>query len=276
MNVTEDGGKTFEPLGEQWKHVDNHAMVDRSRQRKPPVDRLRRRPVRDVGPREELQFHTQPADHAVLQDRVDNDAPFYNVYGGTQDNATQGGPTRTRNVHGIRNSDWFITVFGDGFDPGRRSGRPEHRLLAVAIRWPGPLRPKNGRADRHQAAGRQGRTSVALELGFADSDQPSFPHASVLRCADPVPQRRPRRHVDGHQPRLDSEPRPQQAEGHGTGLGRRRGRQERFDVVLRFDCDGFRIAAGRRAAIRRHRRRPGSDQRRRRPELAKGRGFCLA
>ena len=48
---------------------------------------------------------------------VDNDAPFYNIYGGTQDNATQGGPTRTKSVNGILNSDWFITVFGDGFDP---------------------------------------------------------------------------------------------------------------------------------------------------------------
>ncbi|MFM8401983.1 MAG: WD40/YVTN/BNR-like repeat-containing protein, partial [Pirellula sp.] len=40
-----------------------------------------------------------------------------NVYGGTQDNATQGGPSRTNNDHGIRNSDWFVTVFGDGFEP---------------------------------------------------------------------------------------------------------------------------------------------------------------
>jgi hypothetical protein len=48
---------------------------------------------------------------------VDNEAPFFNLYGGTQDNATQGGPSRTNNVHGIRNSDWFITGFGNGFDP---------------------------------------------------------------------------------------------------------------------------------------------------------------
>ncbi|MGC1722493.1 MAG: glycosyl hydrolase, partial [Isosphaeraceae bacterium] len=30
---------------------------------------------------------------------------------------TQGGPSRTNNVHGICNSDWFVTVFGDVFDP---------------------------------------------------------------------------------------------------------------------------------------------------------------
>ena len=48
---------------------------------------------------------------------VSQEQPFYYVYGGTQDNATQGGPSQTSNSHGIRNSDWFITVFGDGFDP---------------------------------------------------------------------------------------------------------------------------------------------------------------
>ena len=46
---------------------------------------------------------------------VDNDAPFYNVYGGTQDNFTLGGPSRTTSAHGIANDDWFVTVGGDGF-----------------------------------------------------------------------------------------------------------------------------------------------------------------
>ena len=46
---------------------------------------------------------------------ADRSAPFYFVYGGTQDNDTQGGPTRTRDMIGIANEHWFITVGGDGF-----------------------------------------------------------------------------------------------------------------------------------------------------------------
>ena len=42
---------------------------------------------------------------------------FYNIYGGTQDNNTQGGVSRTDNIHGIRNSDWFIVLGGDGHQP---------------------------------------------------------------------------------------------------------------------------------------------------------------
>ena len=56
---------------------------------------------------------------------VDYDEPFYNVYGGTQDNNTQGGPSRTNNVNGIRNSDWFITLFGDGHQPAVDPTNPD-------------------------------------------------------------------------------------------------------------------------------------------------------
>ena len=47
---------------------------------------------------------------------LDNDYPFYNVYGGTQDNNSIGGPSRTINNAGILNSDWYITNGGDGFE----------------------------------------------------------------------------------------------------------------------------------------------------------------
>jgi hypothetical protein len=56
---------------------------------------------------------------------VDDGEPFYNIYGGTQDNNTQGGPSRTDNVHGIRNADWFITLFGDGHQPATEPGNPD-------------------------------------------------------------------------------------------------------------------------------------------------------
>jgi photosystem II stability/assembly factor-like uncharacterized protein len=117
LQVSEDGGRTFRPLGERWKHVDNHAMwID-------PDDSDHLIVGCDGGLYETwdrgqtYRFTENLPITQFYKIAVDNDTPFYNVYGGTQDNATQGGPSRTNNVHGIRNSDWFITVFGDGFDP---------------------------------------------------------------------------------------------------------------------------------------------------------------
>ncbi|UCF40689.1 MAG: glycosyl hydrolase [Gemmatimonadota bacterium] len=117
MMVSEDGGATFERLGEQWKHVDNHALEF------DPDDPDHLIIGCDGGLYETWDrgksyhfFANLPATQ-FYKVAVSTDTPFYYVYGGTQDNNTQGGPSRTTNVHGIRNSDWFITVGGDGFDP---------------------------------------------------------------------------------------------------------------------------------------------------------------
>ncbi len=96
MMVSEDGGKTFEPLGEQWKHVDNHALVI------DPDNENHLLVGCDGGLYEtwdrgkNYSFKANLPITQFYKIAVDNDVPFYNIYGGTQDNATQGGPTRTK------------------------------------------------------------------------------------------------------------------------------------------------------------------------------------
>ena len=117
LQVSEDGGRTFSGLGEADKHVDNHAMVI------DPNDPAHLIIGCDGGIYESwdrgrtYDFKANLPITQFYKVAVSNEKPFYYVYGGTQDNATQGGPSRTNNIHGIRNSDWFITVFGDGFEP---------------------------------------------------------------------------------------------------------------------------------------------------------------
>lgn len=116
MQVTHDGGATFERVGETHKHVDNHALwID-------PDDSRHLLAGCDGGVYETFDrgatwvyFENLPI-MQFYRATVDNSAPFYFIYGGTQDNATLGGPTRTRERAGIANEDWFVTVFGDGFE----------------------------------------------------------------------------------------------------------------------------------------------------------------
>ena len=113
--VTEDGGKSWKRLGEKAKHVDNHALwID-------PADTDHLINGNDGGVYESFDRGATWAYKANLpvtqfyRVALDESKPFYFVYGGTQDNATLGGPSRTTSAHGIVNSDWFVTTFGDGF-----------------------------------------------------------------------------------------------------------------------------------------------------------------
>jgi photosystem II stability/assembly factor-like uncharacterized protein len=113
--VTLDGGKTFKYVGEKNKHVDNHALwID-------PNNTQHMLMGCDGGLYEtwdncaHWNFKPNLPITQFYRVTVDNATPFYNIYGGTQDNNTLGGPSRTISASGIVNSDWFITVGGDGF-----------------------------------------------------------------------------------------------------------------------------------------------------------------
>ncbi|MBK9735446.1 MAG: glycosyl hydrolase [Saprospiraceae bacterium] len=114
--VSYDGGKTVSNLGEINKHIDNHAIwVD-------PKDPNHLLVGCDGGIYETFD-HAKTYDYKsnlpvtqFYKVSTDNDYPFYGVHGGTQDNLSLGGPSRTTSANGITNADWYVTSQGDGFE----------------------------------------------------------------------------------------------------------------------------------------------------------------
>jgi photosystem II stability/assembly factor-like uncharacterized protein len=116
IQVSKDGGKTFSALGEKNKHVDNHALwID-------PVNTRHLISGNDGGIYETWDdgqnwlFRSTLPIAEIYKVSTDNAKPFYNVYLGTQDNNSLGGPSRTINSSGITNYDWKFTLGGDGFE----------------------------------------------------------------------------------------------------------------------------------------------------------------
>ena len=113
--ISEDGGRTFELLGERNKHVDNQAIwID-------PDNNDHLLIGCDGGLYQTFDrgrtydfFQNLPLGQFYRVD-VDSVRPFYRVFGGTQDNSSFIGPSRTRTRMGGRNADWALTQGGDGF-----------------------------------------------------------------------------------------------------------------------------------------------------------------
>lgn len=124
MQISEDGGKTFTRLNRSDKHGDNHAIAFK----KSDPDYLLVGTDGGVYESFDLGQNWRFMENLPITQfykvAVDDSEPFYNIYGGTQDNSTQGGPSRTDNLHGIRNADWKVVLNWDGHQPATEPGNP--------------------------------------------------------------------------------------------------------------------------------------------------------
>lgn len=137
-SVSEDGGKTWNRLSAQFRHVDDHAFwidpdnsdhvyiggdggVYESFDRGQKWRHMRNLPI--------TQFYRIQPDNAL---------PFYNVCGGTQDNNSMCAPSRTTDIHGIGNEDWTIILGGDGYEP--QPDPTDHNIIYTQYQYGGLAR----------------------------------------------------------------------------------------------------------------------------------------
>ncbi|QGY43344.1 glycosyl hydrolase [Maribellus comscasis] len=113
--VTTDAGKNWNRISTDGRHVDDHAIwVD-------PADTEHYLIGGDGGIYETwdsgttFDFKENLPVTQFYRVHVDNAEPFYNVYGGTQDNNSMGGPSQNIMRDGVINDEWIVTLGGDGF-----------------------------------------------------------------------------------------------------------------------------------------------------------------
>jgi photosystem II stability/assembly factor-like uncharacterized protein/uncharacterized protein YukE len=190
LSKSVDGGKTFQKTGEVTKHVDNHCIWVNPNNNEHWLVGCDGGIYETWDAAKTWSFKANLPIVQFYKVAVDNDTPFYNIYGGTQDNFSMGGPSRTNTAHGIVNSDWYITHGGDGFesqvDPenpnivyaqsqygvlvryDRLSGeevgiQPKERKNENAYRW-------NWDAPLHVSAHKSGRLFFAANKVFRSDD----------------------------------------------------------------------------------------------------------
>ncbi len=122
---TLDGGKTWKNVGNNKRHVDDHALwID-------PHHTDHFMIGGDGGVYESYDggktfiFKTTLPVTQFYRVSVDKTGPFYWIYGGTQDNNSLGGPTRNTKRGGVTSCEWVTTLGGDGFWQASEPDNPD-------------------------------------------------------------------------------------------------------------------------------------------------------
>ena len=122
--VSEDGGKNFYTMTERKKHSDNHSLTFKANDPNYMLIGTDGGIYESFDDSASWKFVGNLPLTQFYKLAVDDAEPFYNVYGGTQDNNTQGGPSRTFEYSGISNAHWYVVLGGDGHQPATEPGNP--------------------------------------------------------------------------------------------------------------------------------------------------------
>ncbi|WP_108866919.1 VPS10 domain-containing protein [Aquimarina aquimarini] len=123
--ISKDHGKTFTNMSRTNQHSDSHALVFK---KSDPNYLL----IGTDGGLYESFDNTKSWKYVrnlpitqYFKIAVDDAKPFYNIYGGTQDNGSHGGPSRTISSDGIASADWWKTLGADGAQTATEPGNPD-------------------------------------------------------------------------------------------------------------------------------------------------------
>ena len=124
IQVSDNHGLTFRRLKEDNKHSDNHSINFLASDPDYLLVGTDGGIYESFDLAETWRFVANLPVTQYYKVAVDDSEPFYNIYGGTQDNGSHGGPSRTVYQHGIRNADWYFILGADGHQPATEPGNP--------------------------------------------------------------------------------------------------------------------------------------------------------
>jgi len=121
---SKDHGKTFTRMSRSNQHSDSHALVFKKSDPNYLLIGTDGGLYESFDGTKSWKYVRNLPITQYFKIAVDDAKPFYNIYGGTQDNGSHSGPSRTISSDGIASADWWKTLGADGAQTATEPGNP--------------------------------------------------------------------------------------------------------------------------------------------------------